>query len=96
MFFVSSGVTKTMAEDVEGFESCVEDRRIGSTFYVEKGAKTVIPPLFNCIDVMAVLPTGFRKKVNFSDVCHEKSMNRILECHRDFSISSIIRDQVSG
>ena len=28
-------VTKTMAEDVKGFESCVEDERIGSRFYIE-------------------------------------------------------------
>ena len=30
-----------MAEDVQGFESCVEAQRIGSRFYVEKGAGTV-------------------------------------------------------
>ena len=28
MFLVSPSVTKTMAEDVEGFESCVEAKRI--------------------------------------------------------------------
>ena len=44
MFLVSSSVTETMAEDVEGFESCVEVERIGSRFYIEKGTRTVNAP----------------------------------------------------
>ena len=30
-----------MAEDVEGFEWCVEAERIGSQFYIQKGIRTV-------------------------------------------------------
>ena len=44
MFLVISSVTKTMAEDEKGFESCVEAERIGSRFYIEKGTRTVNAP----------------------------------------------------
>ena len=44
MFLVSSSVTKTMAEDLEGFESCVEAERIGSRFYIEDGTRTFNAP----------------------------------------------------
>ena len=51
--------------------------------------------LFNCIDVMAVLPTGFGKSLIFQMfvmMCgvrnkELKTKNRLLEYHRDFSIS---------
>ena len=32
---------QTMAENVEGFEPCVEAERIGSRFCIEKGTRTV-------------------------------------------------------
>ena len=41
MLLVSSSVTQTMAEDVEGFEPCVEAEQIGSRFCIEKGTGTV-------------------------------------------------------
>ena len=45
--------------------------------------------LFNCIDVMAVLPTEFR--VMFVMMCgvrnKKKTKNRLFEYHGDFSIS---------
>ena len=44
MFLVSSSVTKTMTDDVECFESCVEAERIGSRLYIEKGTRTVNAP----------------------------------------------------
>ena len=50
---------------MEGFESCVEAERFGSRFYIEKGTRTVNAPSFYCIDVMAVLPTGFGKSLIF-------------------------------
>ena len=59
MLLVSSSVTKTMAEDVEGFEPCVEAERIGSRFCSMRH-------LFNCIDVVSVLPTGFEKSLIFT------------------------------
>ena len=65
MFLVRSSVTRTMEEDVEGFESCVEAERIDSRFYIEKGTRTVNAHLFNCMDVMAVLPTEFGKSLIF-------------------------------
>ena len=43
-FLLVSSMTKTMVEDVEGFESCVEAERIGSGFYIEKGTRTVNVP----------------------------------------------------
>ena len=49
ILLVSSSVTTTMAEDVEGFESCVEADRIGCRFYIEKGTTTVNVPSFNCM-----------------------------------------------
>ena len=52
---------KTMTEDVEGFEWCLSSEQIGSWLYVEKAARTGNAPFFNGIDVMTVLPTGFRK-----------------------------------
>ena len=90
MFLVSSSVTKTMAEDVKGFESCVQAKRIGSRFYIEQGTRTVNTHPFNCIDVMAVLPTEFGKSLIFqvrSSTFKKKNKNRLLEYHRDFSIS---------
>ena len=63
--------------------------------------------LFNCIDEMAVLPTEFGKKLNFSDVCHDvlSLVRNIKKKKRRTGFSSIIvispfqsiiRDQVSG
>ena len=46
-------------------------RESGLSFTLKREQKLSMRHLFNCIDVMAVLPTGFRKKVNFSDVCHD-------------------------
>ena len=50
--------------------------------------------LFNGNDVIAVFPTGFGKRLNFRAVCHDmwsskktKRRNRLLEYHRDFSIT---------
>ena len=51
--------------------------------------------LFNCIDVMAVLPTEFRKSLIFQMfvmMCgvrnkKKKTKNRLFAYHRDFSIS---------
>ena len=71
MFLVSSSVTRTMAEDVEGFESCVEAQRIGSRFYIQKGTRTV-----NALSLLLYRCNGrfanrIQKKYNFSDVCHD-------------------------
>ena len=50
-FLLVSSVTKTILEDVEGFQWCVEGERIGSGFYIEKGTRTYrIRKKLNCSD----------------------------------------------
>ena len=87
MFLVSSSVTKTMAEDVEGFVLKLSELALGFIFKREQ--ELSMRYLFNCIDVMAVLPTEFR--VIFVMMCgvqtKKKTKNRLFEYHRDFSIS---------
>ena len=60
-----------MAEEVEGFESCVEERIGCLSFTLKREQELSMRHLFDCIDVMAVLPTGFGKKCNFSDICND-------------------------
>ena len=47
-----------MAEDVESFQSCVEE---GLGFTLKREQELSMRHPFSCIDVMAVLTTGFRK-----------------------------------
>ena len=46
-------------------------RESGLGFTLKREQELSMRHLFNCIDVMTVLPTGFRKKLNFSGVCHD-------------------------
>ena len=43
----------------------------GLRFTLKRGQELSMPHLFNSIDVMAVLPTGFGKSLKFSDICHD-------------------------
>ena len=91
---------------MEGFESRVEAERIGSSFYIAIKLKREQELLTACIDVTAVLPTGFGKSLIFcSDVCHECMCGFRCKSKRRTGFSSvivispfqsIIRDQVSG
>ena len=54
-------------------------RESGLGFTLKREQELSMRHLFNCIDVMAVLPTRFRKKLNFSDVCHDVRSSEIKE-----------------
>ena len=59
-----------MAEDVEGFESCLSEVLLklsesGLSFTSKREQELAMCHLFNGKDVMAVLPTGFGKSLIF-------------------------------
>ena len=61
---------------MNSFESCLSDVQLklsesGFGFTFKREQELSMRHLFNGKDVMAVLPTGFGKGLNFSDVCHD-------------------------
>ena len=91
-----------MAEDVKGFESCVEAERILG-FTLKREQELSMRHLFNCIDVMAVLPTEFGKSLIFQMfvmMCGVRNKKRRRTGFSSIIVispfQSIIRDQVSG
>ena len=72
---------------------------LGLGFYIKKGARTVNAHLFNCIDVMAVLPTGFGKRLIFEMFVMMCGVRNKIKREQDSRVvispfQSTIRDQV--
>ena len=67
MFLVSSGssVTKTIAEDLEVSNRVLKLSESFLDFTLKKEQELSMRLLFNCIDVIAVLPTEFGKSLIF-------------------------------
>lgn len=95
-----------MAEDVEGFESCLSEVLLklsesGLSFTLKREQELAMRHLFNGKDVMAVLPTGFGKSLIFQLFVMMCGVRSKRKGESGFSsiivispLQSIIRDQV--